>query len=190
MFGFRRLLLGGSLAGFALFAGSCSSNITIAENRTAAPPPAAVATVEAMPTAWPIPTPAVFECQPTLPNATPTPAARTGAWPSGANHGNGAIWTNLPANGTEQVGPSQITRNGTLQAKWGWWRAVPGDLRIEGRRLNGTAADWFRADIPDGYGKTGFQVAGLTFSTQGCWEVTAHVGNESLSFVVAVVVAP
>jgi hypothetical protein len=44
-----------------------------------------------------------------------------------------------------------------------------------------------RADVPDGYGTTGFQVSGLIFPTGGCWEVTGRLGDASLTFVTFVI---
>jgi hypothetical protein len=41
--------------------------------------------------------------------------------------------------------------------------------------------------VPDGYGETGFHPSGLRFPTPGCWEVTAKVGETSLTFVTLVV---
>ncbi|MET0939657.1 MAG: hypothetical protein ABWY51_10590, partial [Gaiellaceae bacterium] len=67
-------------------------------------------------------------------------------------------------------------------------RAARGALRIEGRRLDG-AAPPLSTSIPDGYGPTGFQASGVTFPTEGCWEVTGRVGNASLTFVTLVLKA-
>lgn len=50
--------------------------------------------------------------------------------------------------------PGAISHAGVMSTKWGWWRAIPGELRIEGRRLDG--AGILEARIPDGYGETGF----------------------------------
>jgi len=86
-------------------------------------------------------------------------------------------------------GPGRIGRDGSLLAvKWGWWRGLPGALRIEGRRLDGPGT--LSANIPDGYGETGFQVSALIFSSAGCWEVTGRVGSESLTLVMEVVIVP
>ena len=69
-----------------------------------------------------------------------------------------------------------------------WWRGprVRGALTITGRRLDGLAPP-LQAGIPDGYGDTGFQVAGIAFPTEGCWEVTGRAGNATLTFVTYVV---
>jgi hypothetical protein len=43
---------------------------------------------------------------------------------------------------------------------------------------------------PDGYGETGFHPSGLIWPGEGCWEVTARVGKESLTFVTLVARVP
>jgi hypothetical protein len=58
-------------------------------------------------------------------------------------------------------------------------------LRIEGERLDAPAPP-LRAEIPDGYGTTGFQPTGLIFPTKGCWKVVGSVGSARLTFVVLV----
>ena len=100
-------------------------------------------------------------------------------------HGNGAIWVGVwPSNViVQEPGP-----NGSIDAKFGWWRGVSGKLRIEGRRLDGPAPP-LGSDVPDGYGDTGFQASGIVFPTEGCWEVTGRVGAASLTFVTLVLAA-
>ncbi|TMC46970.1 MAG: hypothetical protein E6J26_11785, partial [Chloroflexi bacterium] len=69
--------------------------------------------------------------------------------------------------------------------KVGWWRSAPGKLSIEGKRLDAPGPP-LRADIPDGYGVSGFQATGIDFPTEGCWQVTGKVSDKSLTFVVQV----
>lgn len=80
---------------------------------------------------------------------------------------------------------ADIKPDGSIVAKLGWWRAVEGPLTIEGERLDRRVAP-LRADVPGGYGSTGFQVSQLTFPTPGCWRVVGRVGRASLTFVVLV----
>jgi hypothetical protein len=76
--------------------------------------------------------------------------------------------------------------------KWPWWRGVRGKIEIEGRRLDAPAPP-LRAWIPDGYDHSSFQATGLSFPTEGCWEVTGRVRDSagsvmaSLTFVTLVV---
>lgn len=83
-------------------------------------------------------------------------------------------------------GAGFITRDGSLGMKFGWTRGIRGDLRIEGRRLDG-AAPPLRSVVPKGYPETGFQPTYLVFSAPGCWEITGRVGDASLTFVMKVV---
>jgi hypothetical protein len=177
----------GPAGGILLLIGSCGSNGGVLRYETATPPTAEILAGTATPPAWP--SPAVFECQPTVPNGATPP----GESPRAGQHGNGAIWTELPRDGRvvfRPGGPYTIGRDGMFSMKLGWWRSVPGDLRIEGRRINGSTTDRFSASVPDGYGRTGFQVSGVSFSSQGCWEITGRIGGESLTVVMAVVVSP
>lgn len=46
---------------------------------------------------------------------------------------------------------------------------VPGQLRIEGRRIDAPALP-LRAEVSNGYGTLGFQTTYVIFPTPGCWE--------------------
>ena len=59
------------------------------------------------------------------------------------------------------------------------------DCTITGERTDADAPP-LRADVPDGYGPTGFQATGITFASAGCWDVTGRVGDEQLTFTVLV----
>ena len=100
--------------------------------------------------------------------------------------GNGELGTVLWPDGKVMMEQHNLEADGSLSMKWGWWREVTGPLTIEGHRLDADAPP-LRADIPDGYGDTGFQVSALIFPTTGCWEVTGRVGDASLTFVTEVV---
>jgi hypothetical protein len=113
-------------------------------------------------------------CPFTTPSGDRAPAE--GAWP--VNHRVGQLWVWVPG----QAWASTPQPDGSFDLKVGWWRGVPGQLRIEGRRIDGTAPA-LRARIPDGYGPIGFQSTNLTFPTAGCWEVTGSVGSEQITFI-------
>lgn len=93
-------------------------------------------------------------------------------------YGNDALWLSLPENGV------------VWNQKQRWWRATPGKLRIEGRRLDSASSEMVSvARVPDGYGELGFQATGWAFPSTGCWEVQASVGSDSPRLVLWVIPA-
>lgn len=99
--------------------------------------------------------------------------------------GNGEVWTVLWPDGVILIPRSGVDADGSLSMKVPWWRGVEGRLTIGGRRLDAPGPP-LRADIPQGYGETGFQATGLIFAGEGCWEVTGRVGAAELTFVTEV----
>ena len=95
-------------------------------------------------------------------------------------YGNAALWLSLPIDGV------------LWNTKQPWWRETPGQLQVLGRRLDiGADAPMVPvADVPDGYGGSGFQAAGWSFPEPGCWEVVASVGGGELRFIVRVIPQP
>ena len=79
-----------------------------------------------------------------------------------------------------------VNRDGSISVKVGWWRGVPGTLRVQGRRLDGLAGP-IGVHVPSGYGNRGFQPSGVTFPTTGCWRVVGTVATARLSLVIKVV---
>jgi len=112
----------------------------------------------------------------------------SGAEPFGTAHayGNDALWvTAIQPTGVILVDHRFINVDGSVSWKFGWYRLVPGTLAISGRRLDAEAPP-LRADVPSGYGSSGFQASGVDFPTEGCWEVTGTLGTARLTFVVFV----
>ena len=107
---------------------------------------------------------------------------------TGANHGNGKLWTTLWPHNIVVAVDDYGERDGGIGMKWPWWRGVRGQVRVSGRRLDASAPP-LTADVPTGYGSIGFQPSGIHFPTEGCWEVTGHVGAAELTFVTLVVKA-
>ena len=103
-------------------------------------------------------------------------------------HGNEWLATSLYPDGKvvfRPRGAGCIDENGALWMKWPWWRKVPASLHVNTRRVDGTGSP-LSAKIPCCYGASGFQVSGVGFPGPGCWQVTGHVGQGSLSFVTLV----
>jgi hypothetical protein len=115
---------------------------------------------------------------------------------AGYQNADGTIFTELWPEGKvifSPDGPGQIAADGSLGMKWPWYRTVPGEVIITGRRLDAAAPPMHPIvlrGVPDGYGETGFHPSGLLFLSEGCWEVTAKVGQASLTFVTLVVKLP
>jgi hypothetical protein len=128
------------------------------------------------PTGTPLP------CPVTVPNGRTPPGEPANA----LQHGNGRLWTEFWPEGTVLIEPEQVQPDGTLTMKWPWWRGEHGHLTIDGQHLDRPAPP-LQADIPEGYGETGFQATALIFPTDGCWEVTGRIGDASLTFVVLVI---
>lgn len=122
------------------------------------------------------------DCPVTLPTTAP-PEIGDRLFGSGSAHGKDDLWVGgLWPDGITAVGDSFVAADGSIGMKFGWWRNVSGKLEITGRRLDGSAPP-LHAGVPDGYGQTGFQASGVSFPTEGCWEVTGTVGSSSLIFV-------
>jgi hypothetical protein len=143
----------------------------------------------------PIAPSAIQNCPITLPNLSSAEYSPVGV---SAGYGNadrnmfirlelgGLVW--LTPGGADHPNP-----DGSVWVKFFFFRTLPGEVVFEGKRLD-------EADLPvrlatlrgpaDGYGETGFHPAGLTFPSQGCWEVTARLQDAEMTFVTLVVLLP
>ena len=64
--------------------------------------------------------------------------------------------------------------------KVAWFRPEGADLEITGRRID-TEAPPLEVFLPCCY-NTRLQITGLTFPTEGCWEITARAADSELTF--------
>jgi hypothetical protein len=133
---------------------------------------------------------------PVTPPQTVPPPDTSGFGPEAFNYGGTKLRAHLWPRGILFVGElpgggfyATMQADGAIHAKVGWWRGVPGRLAITGRRLDGPAPP-LRANVPPGYGRTGFQPVGLLFPAMGCWRVVGAVRDVRLAFVVKVRPAP
>lgn len=138
------------------------------------------------PTSAPLPPP---PCPVTLPTSGAPP--NVPAPPEPMHYGNGALWTVLRPQGLVVFapgGPGFVLPDGALGIKWAWIPSVPGDLTVEGRRLDGAAPPLRVAHTGEAVTDRGqrFFPTYLIFPTAGCWEVTERVGEASLTFVTLV----
>lgn len=67
--------------------------------------------------------------------------------------------------------------------KIGWFRPEEATLEITGQHMDDPQAPPLQAYVPCCY-PTRFQASGLSFPTEGCWEVTARAANSELTFIV------
>lgn len=123
-------------------------------------------------------------CPMTVPNTRVVPDRLTRYY--GVNHGNGLLWVSLWPEGRVTVPPASVNADGSIDAKFPWYRVVKGLLTITGRRLD-APAPLAQARVPSGYGPAGFQSTAVIFPSEGCWRITGRIGDVSLTFVTKVV---
>ncbi len=155
------------------------TTIQVAPLPDATPTPLPVPTPTSAPTPTPLPIPP--DCPVTIPNRSTPP----GNQPYPTHHGNGVLWTALWPEGV-LVPPENIRPDGWLTFNWWWWRGRPGQLTIEGHRLDAPAPS-LQAELPEAYTEAGYQDSWLIFPSEGCWEVTGTLGDSKLTFVTFVV---
>jgi hypothetical protein len=143
-------------------------------------------------------------CPVTRPNGVQPPESANIFGRGNGDYGTGALWTSLWVwgEGVVLVPETHVNADGSLgPMKWPWWRGVPGPLVVTGRRLDAPApplqafaAGGERIDrTPEPsafevrYSESAFHPTGLVFPTGGCWEITARVGEHTLTFVTLVV---
>ncbi len=85
------------------------------------------------------------------------------------------LWVGIPPSGVWHTGGEKVI----------WIRPAGTELVISGQRLD-VEAEPLRVEAPCCY-PTGFEVNGLYFPTEGCWEVIATAGEHELHFVIEVV---
>lgn len=157
-----------------------------------APTSTPAAPSQPLPSSVPIPSPnASFAtaqgCPRTIGQPAPASIAPDAFFGAGSSYGNGQLWVGgLWPDGIIEGDPRFVDDQGRVGMKFGWWRAVPGKLAITGYRSDATAPAAI-GDVPDGYGDTGFQASGVTFPTEGCWNITGTVGTTSLTFTTFVI---
>jgi hypothetical protein len=151
---------------------------------------------------------AAFACPVTLPNGSPFPPGggsfsfAGGAPPPGwvpPTYGNGRLWVGyLPQHGVAMVRDDLVGSDGSIDMKFPWARRIveyrdvggaltgifAGELEIDTRRLDASAPPARVETNPQGV----HVGSGITFPTAGCWEITGTAGEDSLSFVILVLV--
>jgi hypothetical protein len=145
-----------------------------------------VLTIALQPNAQPVvegksctPSPLIRASAPPDPNADPVGPVD---WYINADR---TIWAGpVPAGGWPSGGELHTGTKVVKGQKTYWVRPAGTPLLISGRRLDGSAPP-VEAHIPCCY-PTGFQIVGLFFPREGCWEVHAKAGKSELRFVTQV----
>lgn len=161
----------------------------------------AIATATATATFTPSPpgptsVPLSAECPVSLPNLEESPNDYYLSTRSGYGNPARTIFIGLWPGGKvvfHPGGPRTQSPDGSLAMKFWFHRTVPGNVVIGGQRLDAQAPPMPETVLrgeEDGYGETGFHPAGLVFPGEGCWEVTARVGDHEMSVVMLVVRFP
>jgi len=117
----------------------------------------------------------------------PNGSAPTGESGSPLYYAQGGLTTVLWPGGKVPFspnGPGEIRDDGSLAMKFPFWRGegVRGALSIGSRRLGGDGSP-ATAEIPEGYGDTGFQASAIIFPGPGCWQITARAGGSTMTIV-------
>lgn len=181
----------------------CASLTNTEEEKLPTPPapmiPTTVPTravVTPSPSASPLTKDAIASCLVSLPNVVKSPHEHYVSTINGYQNDAGTLFTMLPSAGIvifSPHGPGRIFPDGSMGIKWPWYRTIPGEVIINGRRLDAPAPPMPTIILrgkPDGYGETGFHPSGLIFPSEGCWEVTARVSDVGLTFVTLVIRIP
>jgi len=143
----------------------------------------------APPPAQPVTRAAARQCPTTIPRRVvgwlgASPASMV---PGTSAYGNGKLVVSpLDLNGVIVASRDFVRPDGSIWWKYLWWRKIPGDLIITGRRLDGPAPP-LTSYIPNGYGDVGFQASGVTFPSEGCWQITGKIDHTSLTFITLVI---
>jgi len=135
--------------------------------------------------------PATEQCPVTAPNGNAPPGeSRSPPW-----YGNGLFWTALTPDGVRVARRENVAPDGSIFDKLAWLVAagIGGPLKLRGERLDGPAAPLRVLAISQGQSvpKGRFRGAGfasaVVFPSKGCWRITGHRADISLSFVVKVI---
>jgi len=108
-----------------------------------------------------------------------------------ARHGwlaNGSLWVDLPRGA---VFPATQGLGAMYRTKIGWFRAVPGQVRVSGQPVFGGGAAFGSnvGTVPE-YGPTGFVPSILRFGRPGCWHLTATLAGSRLDLTVVIRSSP
>ncbi len=123
----------------------------------------------------------VVECPITLPNSTAPDEIL-----NGPTFGDDTLVAGVAEDGVMVA----LRANGTDDgwSKHGWVRHARGQLQVTAHPIGGQdTVGQFSVVIPDGYGEVGYQVTSMSFTVEGCWEITGSIPGHSVTIVLWVV---
>ena len=166
------------------------TSATLASPTGSAPPPSNTLSITQPASAIPLSADATASCPVSEPNATRVVLGISRQF--GYQSMDGTLITELWPEGRVIFRPGirgHIHPDGSIEIKWPWFRTIEGVIVVEGRRLDAEAPPMPQVILrgrPDGYGETGIHPSTLIFPSEGCWEVTASVGETTLTLVTLV----
>jgi LysM repeat protein len=132
-------------------------------------------------------TPNGFACPVTQPNGSLPPGTQSSPTTDDPDlYGNGELWTVLQPDGKVLLSPENQRADGTYAVTWPWYLGTEGQLTIEGKQLD-AQAEPLKYELSEPFNN--FQGSTLIFPATGCWQITGHAGNASLTFITEVMLA-
>jgi hypothetical protein len=113
--------------------------------------------------------------------------------------GSEKLWTILPVDGTWRGQTPREPHQFVYSNKMPWFRFHPafspkdGPLTITGKRLDGAAPRFTATYLSNGFRRdddNAMIMGGMEIPTFGCWEITGHYKDQTLSFIVWVTSLP
>jgi|GEM_PF-1313637 len=132
-------------------------------------------------------TTAIDGCDITQPNGE-APTGEMGDRWYGAGNLDASLWVQLPTPPIQWFPDFEPRDNGGHSIKSPFWRGEgSGPITLTGERLDEPSDFEPRIDATwDGYPIPGFIATGIWYPTEGCWELTATDGNDTLTWTVLV----
>ena len=130
---------------------------------------------------------AIQSCPVTIPNGSRPPGQPPGSW-----HGNGLLWGLLRPDGVDSIPPDRVATDGSIFDKLIWATSSASRApKVSGERLDARSPPLrvltVRKGSFSGATKPSWATA-VVVPAAGCWRLSAHVGDVSLTYVVDVVV--
>jgi hypothetical protein len=168
----------------------------LVEPKTNIPIPSITPPSISYPTPAPLPMSVISSCSVSLPNLSESPDPNYISTEDGYGNTEKTMFIGLWKDGVVYFCPNcsgNLSPDGHLSMKFWFYRTKAGEVIFEGRRIDETVPVALLAsfgETADGYSETGFHPAGLVFPGQGCWEVTARIGEAHMTFVTLVIWVP